>query len=50
MSSIWMSISSLEVNSLRIRKAVFARRIVEENGVLAFVEHVLLPTSALHGS
>lgn len=33
----------------KIRKAVAAPKIVEENGVLAFVEFVLLPAAALKG-
>jgi tyrosyl-tRNA synthetase len=38
-----------EVVTKKIRKAVAAPRIVEENGVLAFVEFVLLPAAALKG-
>ncbi|KAI0480535.1 tyrosyl-tRNA synthetase, class Ib [Xylariaceae sp. FL0804] len=38
-----------EVVTKKIRKAFAAPKIVEENGVLAFVEHVLLPASALRG-
>ncbi len=33
----------------KIRKAFAAPKIVEENGVLAFVEYVLLPAAALRG-
>ena len=38
-----------EVVNKKIRKAVAVPRIVEENGVLAFVEFVLLPAAALKG-
>ncbi|BCR88622.1 tyrosine--tRNA ligase TYS1 [Aspergillus chevalieri] len=38
-----------EVVTRKIGKAVSAPKVVEENGVLAFVEHVLLPASALRG-
>ncbi len=38
-----------EVVTKKIRKAVAAPRIVEENGVLAFVEFVLLPAATLKG-
>jgi len=38
-----------EVVTQKIRKAVAAPRTVEENGVLAFVEFVLLPAAALKG-
>jgi tyrosyl-tRNA synthetase len=38
-----------EVVTRKIRKAVAAPRIVEENGILAFVEFVLLPAAALKG-
>jgi tyrosyl-tRNA synthetase len=34
----------------KIKKAVAAPKIVEENGVLAFVEFVLLPAAALRGN
>lgn len=36
-----------EVVSKKIKKAVAAPQVVEENGVLAFVEFVLLPASGL---
>ncbi|KAI0006308.1 tyrosyl-tRNA synthetase, class Ib [Xylariaceae sp. FL0662B] len=39
-----------EVVTKKIRKAVAAPKIVEENGVLAFVEFVLLPAAALRGN
>jgi tyrosyl-tRNA synthetase len=38
-----------EVVNKKIRKAVAAPQIVEENGLLAFVEFVLLPAAALNG-
>jgi len=38
-----------EVVTKKIKKAVSAPTVVEENGVLAFVEFVLLPASALRG-
>ena len=38
-----------EVVTKKIRKAVAAPRVVEENGVLGFVEFVLLPAAALKG-
>lgn len=38
-----------EVVTKKLRKAVAAPRIVEENGVLAFVEFALLPAAALKG-
>ena len=31
----------------QIKKAVAAPKVVEENGILAFIEHVLLPASEL---
>jgi tyrosyl-tRNA synthetase len=34
----------------KIKKAVAAPKVVEENGVLAFVEYVLLPAAALKGN
>ncbi|KAF7548781.1 hypothetical protein G7Z17_g6823 [Cylindrodendrum hubeiense] len=34
----------------KIRKATAAPKVVEENGILAFVEFVLLPSSALRGN
>lgn len=34
----------------KIRKAVAAPKVVEGNGLLAFVEYVLLPASALRGN
>lgn len=33
----------------KIKKAVAAPKVIEENGVLAFVEYVLLPAAALRG-
>lgn len=39
-----------EVVTKKIKKAVAAPQVVEENGVLAFVEYVLLPASALRGN
>ena len=33
----------------KIKKAVAAPKVVEENGLLAFVEYVLLPAAALKG-
>lgn len=42
-------LDSPEVVSKKIRKAVAAPKIVEENGVLAFVEYVLLPVADLRG-
>jgi tyrosyl-tRNA synthetase len=39
-----------DVVTKKIKKAVAAPKIVEENGVLAFVEFVLLPAAALKGS
>jgi tyrosyl-tRNA synthetase len=39
-----------EVVTKKIKKAVAAPKIVEENGVLAFVEFVLLPAAALRGN
>lgn len=38
-----------ETVTKKIRKAVAAPKIVEENGVLAFIEFVLLPASDLRG-
>ncbi|PHH88014.1 hypothetical protein CDD83_8120 [Cordyceps sp. RAO-2017] len=38
-----------EVVTKKIKKAVAAPKVVEENGVLAFVEFVLLPAAALRG-
>ncbi|KJZ76846.1 Tyrosine--tRNA ligase [Hirsutella minnesotensis 3608] len=38
-----------EVVAKKIKKAVAAPKVVEENGVVAFVEYVLLPASALRG-
>ena len=38
-----------EVITKKIRKAEAAPKVVEENGVLAFVEYVLLPASELKG-
>ena len=38
-----------EVVTKKIQKAVAAPRIVENNGILAFVEYVLLPAAALKG-
>ncbi|KAF4582205.1 tyrosyl-tRNA synthetase [Ophiocordyceps camponoti-floridani] len=42
-------LDSPEVVTKKIKKAVAAPKIIEENGVLAFVEFVLLPASALRG-
>ena len=33
----------------KIRKAIAAPRVIEENALLAFLEHVLLPAAALNG-
>lgn len=38
-----------ETVTKKIRKAIAAPRIIEENGVMAFVEFVLLPATALRG-
>lgn len=38
-----------EVVNRKIRKAVAVPKVVEENGLLAFVEYVLLPAAALRG-
>jgi tyrosyl-tRNA synthetase len=38
-----------EVVSKKIRKAVATPRVTDENGLLAFVEFVLLPAAALKG-
>lgn len=38
-----------DVVSKKIRKAVAAPKVVEENGILAFVEFVLLPVADLRG-
>lgn len=38
-----------ETVSKKIKKAVAAPKVIEENGVLAFVEYVLLPAAALRG-
>jgi tyrosyl-tRNA synthetase len=42
-------LDSPDVVLKKIKKAVAAPQVVEENGVLAFVEFVLLPASALRG-
>lgn len=39
-----------EVVTKKIKKAVAAPGVVEENGVLAFVEFVLLPAAGLRGT
>ena len=39
-----------EVVTKKLKKAFAAPKVVEENGLLAFVQYVLLPCSALHGS
>ncbi|KAF3067688.1 Tyrosine--tRNA ligase, cytoplasmic [Trichoderma lentiforme] len=38
-----------DVVAKKIRKAVATPKVVEENGILAFVEYVLLPVAALRG-
>ena len=38
-----------DVVAKKIKKAIAAPRVVEDNGVLAFVEFVLLPASGLKG-
>ena len=38
-----------DVVTKKIKKAVAAPQVVDENGVLAFVEFVLLPASSLRG-
>ena len=38
-----------DVVTKKIKKAVAAPKVVEDNGVLAFVEFVLLPASGLRG-
>jgi tyrosyl-tRNA synthetase len=43
-------LDSPEVVTKKIKKAMAAPKVVEENGVLAFVEYVLLPVSALKGN
>jgi tyrosyl-tRNA synthetase len=44
-------LDSAEAVTKKIRKAVAAPQAVEENGLLAFVEYVLLPASGLlHGN
>lgn len=42
-------LDSPEVISKKIRKAVATPRVTDENGILAFVEFVLLPAAALKG-
>ncbi|KND88428.1 Tyrosine--tRNA ligase, cytoplasmic [Tolypocladium ophioglossoides CBS 100239] len=44
-----MSSSDQETVTKKIKRAVAAPKIVEENGVLAFVEFVLLPAATLRG-
>lgn len=39
-----------EVISKKIRKAEAAPRVIEDNGVLALVEYVLLPAASLRGN
>ncbi|KAI1077578.1 tyrosyl-tRNA synthetase [Whalleya microplaca] len=43
-------LDSPEVVTKKIRKAIATPKVVEENGLLAFVEFVLLPASALRGN
>jgi tyrosyl-tRNA synthetase len=43
-------LDSADAVTKKIKKAVAVPKIVEENGVLAFVEFVLLPASALKGN
>lgn len=38
-----------DVVAKKIKKAVAAPKVVEENGILAFVEYVLLPAAGLRG-
>lgn len=42
-------LDSPDVVAKKIRKAVAAPKVVEENGILAFVEYVLLPVADLRG-
>jgi len=42
-------LDTAEVISQKIRKAESAPKVVEGNGVLTFVEYVLLPAAALKG-
>lgn len=39
-----------EVVNKKLRKAFAAPKVIEENGILAFVEYVLLPAAALRGN
>jgi tyrosyl-tRNA synthetase len=43
-------LDSAETVSKKIRKAHAAPQIVEENGLLAFIEYVLLPAARLRGA
>lgn len=43
-------LDSPEVVTKKIKKAIAIPKIVEENGILALIEHVLLPASALTGA
>lgn len=42
-------LDSSDVVTKKIKKAVAAPQVVEDNGVLAFVEFVLLPAAGLRG-
>ncbi|KAK7393996.1 Tyrosine--tRNA ligase cytoplasmic [Neonectria punicea] len=43
-------LDSADVVTKKIRKAIAAPHVVEENGILSFVEFVLLPSAALRGN
>ncbi|KPM37849.1 Tyrosine--tRNA ligase, cytoplasmic [Neonectria ditissima] len=43
-------LDSADVVTKKIRKAIAAPSVVEENGILSFVEFVLLPSAALRGN